>query len=52
MLVVLIQILVFGPTETIRLIYSIISLGNMVEISKLFRGWDPYLWGFGLAPLS
>ena len=37
-LVVLVQILVFGPTETIRLMYGILTLGNMVEVSKTISG--------------
>ena len=38
MLVTLIQIMVFGPVETTRLVYGLLSLGNMVEVSKTVSG--------------
>lgn len=37
-LVVLIQILVFGPDETTRLIYGLLVLGKMVEVSRTVAG--------------
>lgn len=37
-LIALIQILVFGPTETIRLVYGLLVLGKMVEISRTVSG--------------
>jgi len=37
-LVVLFQILVFGPVETIRLSFGILELGNLVEISRTISG--------------
>ena len=50
-LVVVIQILVFGPTETIRLIYGILSLGNMVEVSKTVSGVGSLFMGVWLGAL-
>ncbi|EGW36079.1 spore germination family protein [Desulfosporosinus sp. OT] len=38
MLVVLIQILVFGPQETVRLSFGLLVLGKMVEISRTIAG--------------
>jgi len=38
MLVVLIQILVFGPVETIRAAFGFLVLGKMVEISRTIAG--------------
>ncbi|GAB6153463.1 hypothetical protein JCM17380_22130 [Desulfosporosinus burensis] len=37
-LVVLIQMLVFGPTETIRVVYGLLVLGKMVEVSRTVTG--------------
>src|SRR5665648_76600 len=37
-MVTLIQLLVFGPVETNRLVYGFLALGNMVEISKTVAG--------------
>lgn len=37
-LVVLIQILVFGPVETIRIAFGLLVLGKMVEISRTIAG--------------
>jgi len=48
MLVVLIQILVFGPVETIRLVYGILTLGKMVEISRAVSGVESIFMGFWL----
>jgi len=48
MLVVLIQILVFGPAETIRLVYGQLTLGNMVEISKTISGVASLFMGIWL----
>jgi len=48
MMVVLIQILVFGPTETVRMVYGILTLGNMVEISKTVAGVGSLFMGVWL----
>ena len=45
MLVVLMQILVFGPTETIRLTYGLLVLGKMVEISRTVAGVESLFMG-------
>ncbi|MDQ7096393.1 endospore germination permease [Desulfosporosinus sp. PR] len=37
-LVALIELLVFGPTETVRLVYGLLALGKMVEISRTVSG--------------
>jgi spore germination protein (amino acid permease) len=50
-LVVLIQILVFGPTETIRLIYGLLVLGKMVEISQTVSGVESLFLGVWLGAL-
>jgi len=47
-LVVLIQILVFGPTETIRLVYGLLVLGKMVEISRTVSGVESLFVGVWL----
>jgi len=47
-LIVLIQILVFGPSETIRLGYGFLMLGKMVEISLTSFGGRILIYG-GLA---
>jgi len=54
MLVVLIQILVFGPAETTRLVYGFLTLGNMVEISKTVSGVASLFMGvwFGAAVIK
>jgi len=44
-LVVLIQILVFGPAETIRLVYGLLVLGKMVEISRTVAGVESLFLG-------
>ena len=51
MLIVLIQILVFGPTETIRMVYGILTLGNMVEVSKTVAGVGSLFTGVWLGAL-
>jgi spore germination protein (amino acid permease) len=38
MFVVIIQILVFGPVETVRLVYGLLVLGKMIEISRTISG--------------
>lgn len=48
-LVVVIQILVFGPAETIRLPYGILILGKMVEISRTVAGVESLFLGVWLA---
>ena len=50
-LVVLIQILVFGPTETIRLAFGILNLGKMVEISRTVSGIESLFLGVWLGTL-
>lgn len=54
MLVVLIQLLVFGPTETIRLVYGLLVLGKMVEISRTVAGVESLFMGvwFGAAVIK
>jgi len=44
-LVALIQILVFGPAETIRLVYGLLVLGKMVEISRTVAGVESLFLG-------
>jgi len=48
MLVVLMQILVFGPVETNRLIYGFLVLGKMVEVSKTVAGVESLFMGVWL----
>jgi len=50
-LVVLIQILVFGPTETTRLAYGILALGKLVEISRTISGIESLFLGVWLGAL-
>ena len=50
-LVVLIQILVFGPTETVRLGYGILVLGKLVEISRTVAGIESLFLGIWLGAL-
>jgi len=50
-LVVLIQILVFGPTETVRLGYGILVLGKLVEISRTLAGIESIFLGIWLGAL-
>ena len=47
-LVALIQILVFGPTETIRLVYGLLVLGKMVEVSRTVSGIESLFVGVWL----
>lgn len=47
-LVTLIQILVFGPTETIRLVYGLLGLGKLVEISRTVAGVESLFMGVWL----
>jgi len=50
-LVVLIQILVFGPAETIRLANGILILGKMVEISRTISGVESLFMGVWLGSM-
>ena len=50
-MVVLIQILVFGPAETIRLVYGLLVLGKMVEISRTVAGVESLFLGVWLGAL-
>ena len=50
-LVTLIQILVFGPVETIRLAFGILNLGKMVEISRTIAGVESLFLGVWLGAL-
>ena len=50
-LVVLIQILVFGPVETIRMAFGILQLGKIVEISRTFAGVESLFMGVWLGAL-
>jgi spore germination protein KB len=50
-LVVLIQILVFGPVETNRLAFGILSLGKLVEISRTISGVESIFMGVWLGSL-
>ena len=47
-LVVLMQILVFGPTETTRLVYGLLVLGKMVEVSRTVAGVESLFLGVWL----
>lgn len=51
MLVVLTQILVFGPVETVRLVYGLLVLGKMVEISRTVTGVESLFVGIWLGAL-
>lgn len=53
-LVVLIQILVFGPSETIRAVYGLLVLGKMVEVSRTIAGVESIFLGvwFGSAVIK
>lgn len=48
MFVVLMQILVFGPAETIRSVYGLLVLGKMVEVSRTFAGVESLFLGVWL----
>ncbi|MGC7873139.1 GerAB/ArcD/ProY family transporter [Desulfosporosinus sp. SYSU MS00001] len=50
-IVVLSQILVFGPRETIRLSFGILELGKMVEISRTVAGVESLFMGVWLGAL-
>lgn len=50
-LVVLMQILVFGPADTIRLVYGLLVLGKMVEISRTVAGIESLFLGVWLGAL-
>jgi len=50
-LVVLIQILVFGPSETIRMTLGILALGKIVEISRTVVGIESLFMGVWLGAL-
>jgi len=50
-MVVLTQILVFGPTETVRLVYGLLVLGKLVEISKTVAGVESLFLGVWLGAL-
>ncbi|MDR3600085.1 MAG: GerAB/ArcD/ProY family transporter [Desulfosporosinus sp.] len=51
MVVVIIQILVFGPVETIRLANGILELGKLVEISRTVSGIESLFMGVWLGAL-
>ena len=51
MLVVIMQILVFGPAETIRLVYGLLVLGKMVEVSRTVAGVESIFLGVWLGAL-
>ncbi|WP_407305974.1 endospore germination permease [Desulfosporosinus sp. SB140] len=51
MLVVLMQVLVFGPVETTRLIYGLLVLGKMVEVSRTVAGVESLFLGVWLGAL-
>ncbi|MHB8073446.1 GerAB/ArcD/ProY family transporter [Desulfosporosinus fructosivorans] len=51
MLVVIMQILVFGPTETVRLVYGLLVLGKMVEVSRTVAGVESLFLGVWLGAL-
>lgn len=48
MLVVLMQILVFGPIETVRMVYGLLVLGKMVEVSRTVSGVESLFMGVWL----
>ncbi|AET65788.1 spore germination protein, amino acid permease [Desulfosporosinus orientis DSM 765] len=51
MLVVIIQITVFGPEETVGLVYGILVLGKMVEVSRTLAGIESLFLGAWLGAL-
>jgi spore germination protein (amino acid permease) len=51
MLVVIIQILVFGPEETVRLANGILVLGKMVELSRTVAGVESLFMGVWLGAM-
>jgi len=50
-LVALIQILVFGPSETIRLVYGLLVLGKLVEVTRTVAGVEALFLGVWLGAL-
>ena len=50
-LVALIEVLVFGPTETIRLVYGLLVLGKLVELSRTVTGVESLFLGVWLGSL-
>ena len=48
MLIVIIQVLVFGPVETTRLFYGLLVLGKMVEITRTISGIESIFLGVWL----
>ena len=50
-LVALIQILVFGPSETIRLVYGLLVLGKLVEVTRTVAGVETLFLGVWLGAL-
>ena len=50
-LVVLTQILVFGPVESIRLVYGLLVLGKLVEVSRTVAGVESLFLGVWLGAL-
>ena len=50
-MVVLMQILVFGPAETIRLVYGLLVLGKMVEVSRTVAGVESLFLGMWFGAL-
>jgi len=51
MLVVIVQILVFGPGETIRLANGILVLGKLVEVSRTVAGIESIFMGIWLGAM-
>ncbi len=47
-LVVLMQILVFGPFETVRMVYGLLVLGKMVDVSRTVAGVESLFMGVWL----
>ena len=47
-LIALMQILVLGPTETIRLVYGLLVLGKLVEVSRTVTGIESLFLGVWL----
>ena len=47
-MIVLMQILVFGPVETTRLVYGLLVLGKMVEVSRTVAGVESLFLGVWL----
>ncbi|MCO1601397.1 GerAB/ArcD/ProY family transporter [Desulfosporosinus nitroreducens] len=47
--VVLIQLLIFGPAETIRIVYGLLVLGKLVEVSRTVAGVESLFLGVWLS---